>query len=958
MSDPNPVPRKAGPPRRVRYVPAIGPRLGKLLIVLFALFAVLGVNSVYLASITMLEWVTKLTYQNYFYQYMFLIHLVLGLLIVPPFIAFGVVHTKNTYNRKNRRAVRVGYGLLVVASVLLVSGLVLTRLDIGSIRIDVKNPVARSTAYWLHVLTPLLVVWLFVLHRLAGKRIKWKVGATWAGAAGAFAVVMMLFHSQDPRQWDVVGPQSGEQYFFPSLSRTASGNFIPEITLMQDEYCKECHEDDHESWSHSAHRFSSFNNPAYLFSVLNTRKALFARDGNVQGSRFCAGCHDPVPFFSGAFDDPKFDDPAYDLTSDAAAQAGVTCSVCHAITKINSPRGNGDFTIDEPAHYPFTFSESPLLRWVNRQLVKAKPAFHKKVFLKPLHKEPEFCSGCHKVHLPEELNNYKWLRGQNHYDSFLLSGVSGHGVSSFYYPEKAEPNCNNCHMPLEPSEDFGAQDFDESGVLSVHNHQFPSANTALGHLLGAPDWAIRKHAAFNEGVMRVDIFGIKEGGTIDSPLTAPIRPDVPILKPGATYLIETVIRTVKMGHLFTEGTTDSNEIWLDVTVRAGDRVIGRSGGMDPTDGAVDPWSHFVSAYVIDREGNRIDRRNAEDIFVALYNHQIPPGAGDVVHYALSLPEDVSGPITVDVALRFRKFDTLYMSYFQGDAFVGNDLPIMTLATDRVTFPIGTGDGGGGAVPGNHEPSEIVPWQRFNDYGIGLLRKGNQGANRGELRQAEAAFAEVERLGRPDGPVNRARVYFKEGRLDEAVRALGAAAAFDPPAPPWTVAWFTGLVNKQNGFLDEAIADFRSIVTMDTEETRRRAFDFSLDYRLLNELGQTIYERSKSYRDPQQAPLRNQMRLEAITWFTRTLEIDPENTTAHYNLGQIYAQMGEKEIAAHHRKLHAKYKPDDNARDRAFAAARRKSPAANHAAEAIVIYDLQRDGAFGLDEPPNKVATHE
>ena len=28
----------------------------------------------------------------------------------------------------------------------------------------------------------------------------------------------------------------------------------------------------------------------------------------VKASRWCAGCHDPVPFFSGAFDDPKFDD--------------------------------------------------------------------------------------------------------------------------------------------------------------------------------------------------------------------------------------------------------------------------------------------------------------------------------------------------------------------------------------------------------------------------------------------------------------------------------------------------------------------------------------------------------------------------------------------------------------------------------------------------------------------------
>ena len=58
------------------------------------------------------------------------------------------------------------------------------------------------------------------------------------------------------------------------------------------------------------------------------------------------------------------------------------------------------------------------------------------------------------------------------------------------------------------------------------------------------------------------------------------------------------------------------------------------------------------------------------------------------------------------------------------------------------------------------------------------------------------------LGRADGPVNLARVYFKEGRLDDAVAALQRAAKFDPPAPRWTVAWFNGLVDKQNGFLDQ------------------------------------------------------------------------------------------------------------------------------------------------------------
>ena len=131
------------------------------------------------------------------------------------------------------------------------------------------------------------------------------------------------------------------------------------------------------------------------------------------------------------------------------AQAGITCTACHSITNVNSVRGNADYTIEEPLHYPFAYSDNPLLQWINNQLVKAKPSFHKKTFLKPFMKTAEYCSTCHKVHLPAELTHYKeFLRGQNHYDSYLLSGVSGHGARSFYYPPQAETNCNRCHMPL------------------------------------------------------------------------------------------------------------------------------------------------------------------------------------------------------------------------------------------------------------------------------------------------------------------------------------------------------------------------------------------------------------------------------------------------------------------------------------------------------------------------------
>jgi hypothetical protein len=819
--------------------------------------------------------------------------------------------------------------LFATALILLVSGIVLTRLE-GIL--VVKDATLRSIAYWTHIITPLLVTWLFVLHRLAGPPIKWRVGLRWAAVAAVFGAVMIIWQMQDPRLWNVAGPASGAQYFFPSLARTATGNFIPEHVLMNDAYCKNCHQDSHESWSHSVHRFSSFNNPPYLFSVRETRRVAFERDGVVQASRFCAGCHDPVVFFSGKFDDPNFDD-----VNDPTAKAGITCTSCHAITHVNTVRGNSDYTIEEPIHYPFTFSPNPTLEWINHQLVKAKPALHRKEFLKPLHKTPEFCASCHKVHLPVELNKYKWLRGQNHYDTYHLSGVSGHGVSSFYYPRVAVHNCNTCHMPLKRSDQFAARDFDNSGENKIHNHLFPSANTAIPQLVGLPDSVKEAHRAFTEGVMRVDIFSLREGHTLDGKQIAPLRPHTPVLRPGQTYILDTVIRTLKMGHLFTEGTADSNEVWLDILVTSGGRVIGRIGGLGP-DNDVDPWSHFVNAYVLDRNGNRIDRRNAQDIFVPLYNHQIPPGAADVVHNVFKVPKDVQAPVTIEVRLQYRKFDTPYMKHVYGPDVV-NNLPIMTLAVDYMTFPIAGVD-----IEVHNQPSSVDSWERWNDYGIGLLRKG--GKSKGELAQAEVAFQHVEALGRPDGPLNLARVYLAQGTVqDKAIEALRRAVTFDPPAPSWSVAWFTGLVNKQNGYLDAAIGNFKSIVQGDDSETRRRGFDFSQDYRLLNELGETIYERAKQEGGKAREAQRLALLQEALDYFEKALKLDMENVTAHYNVSLISRQLGDRERAESHLALYRKYKPDDNGKDRAIALARLKNPAANHAAEAVVIYDLNLSQAY-------------
>ena len=149
----------------VRPTPAkaVGPRLRILLVLLLACFVLLAVNAAYLGGVTLMEWHTGQTYQNYGYQLMFLFHLLLGLLVVLPTLVFMALHTRNTWRRKNRRAVYAGLGLLAAVLALLLSGVVLVRFE----GFALNQQAWRNLAYWTHVLVPLLFSEAVNLHPVA-----------------------------------------------------------------------------------------------------------------------------------------------------------------------------------------------------------------------------------------------------------------------------------------------------------------------------------------------------------------------------------------------------------------------------------------------------------------------------------------------------------------------------------------------------------------------------------------------------------------------------------------------------------------------------------------------------------------------------------------------------------------------------------------------------------------------
>ena len=321
---------------------------------------------------------------------------------------------------------------------------------------------------------------------------------------------------------------------------------------MSDEACAECHPDVARRHALSAHAMSSFNNPAYRASIDETRRVVLGRDGHLDAARLCDACHDPVPLYSG-----RFDEPDYDPDTDPGASAGITCMTCHAMTRSGDVRGNADYRLGNPPAYPFEGSDHPWLAALHRLLMRAKPDLHKANLLNPGHRDPAFCAACHKVQLIEDLNHYRWLPGQNHHDRFLPSGVSGHRVDSFYYPQTAREGCTHCHIPAAPSDDPAAHP-DAIGRLVVADHLFPAGNTAIPLLLGRADGNPEREDVLAESA-RIDLFALRPAATEAAETAGILRPEMPVLDPGQVYDLDLVVRTTGIGHALTQGTADSNE---------------------------------------------------------------------------------------------------------------------------------------------------------------------------------------------------------------------------------------------------------------------------------------------------------------------------------------------------------------------------------------------------------------
>jgi tetratricopeptide (TPR) repeat protein len=804
--------------------------------------------------------------------------------------------------------------------------------------------IATGTAHaeykWLyaHIFVSALGVVLMITLRLRGTN----GAATFAKAAIIVVVVAGVSYAawyQRNQRWNTanrignpaIAPESmndegdGPQgLFFPSSAQTRHRGHIPSDYFTESQACQRCHQDIYQQWQSSMHHFSSFNNQWYRKSIEYMQQVR-----GVQPSKWCSGCHDPALLYSGKFDTPVKDQ---DLKS-PEAQAGLGCMMCHSIVQVKSTMGQGDFFLEYPKLHELAASKNPVIRFVHDWMTKINPEPHRRVFLKPFmaNQTADFCSSCHKVHLDVPVNNYRWVRGFNEYDNWQASGVSGLGARSFYYPPKPQ-QCADCHMPLLRSADMG----NINGL--IHSHQFAAANTAVP-FANEDKQQLEAAQKFLKDSVTVDIFALSPevggtggdygqnemsttfavgeeaessaptaGGGTAGAVTAPLNRVNATVRRGDDVRVDVVVRTRKVGHFFPGGTVDAYDTWVELkAVDDKGQTLFWSGKVDDDGrGPVEKGAHFYRSLQIDEHGHPITKRNAWAMRAVVYVRLIPPGAADTVHYRLHIPESAGNKITLTSRLLYRKFsfantefayagvydpsqhdkyDAAYDDRIQtlttnfgdvsGKIHAMPDIPITTVSSNSVAINVAPK---GSKAP---EPQVVLnkdDWTRWNDYGIGLLLQG-------DLKAAAQAFRKITEIdpNNVDGWVNLGRVAVQEGDMDRARVVLEKALALQPKLA--RANYFYAKVLRNDGKYDEAGAHLKLVLEQ-----------YPRDRVVRNELGR-VYFLERKYND-------------AVREFQQTLEIDPEDLQANYNLMLCYQGLGDEQKAELHRKLYMRFKADE------------------------------------------------
>jgi hypothetical protein len=619
-------------------------------------------------------------------QWAYLVHTVQGIVFAALIAQYVYLHYRRTVGLR-RPAVSVS-GIVAVLIALTFVGSGLHMAVFGQFE-------AARVVYWLHVIAATAVILAVLAHVVWHRatlpdnrreveeplfavkpRTLHKTRTQVALAAGIVLLGTLLYAILPSPYVDkaVIQPYQmtyGDNPFAPSHNLTASGGFYDVKRLGRAEECGVCHQEIFSEWQSSIHAKAA-SDKAYQTNVnlLSGKKGIVA-------TRYCEGCHAPVPMMSGQLSEGgRLDTPGH-------MNEGVTCLTCHAMRRVLDTAGVASYLYEPPSDYIFSGYDNPVARKLHNFVVQLNPSLHRHDMARPPLSTPEMCATCHAQFMEKVMNNWGWVKMQDDYSAWLKGPFSGQ--SNHTFAQSNMQRCQDCHYPLVAGHDPSAT---KTGLQ--RSHRLPGANTAIPFIEGNHD-QIALHTRFLQA-NRVTV-------TIDKPTRQQaqrsnryMQPDISNVTepPGYFYLgdevtLNTVVANVGVGHDFPGGTSDINEVWVHLVVNDGqNRTVFESGDLKADD-SVDPTAYFYRSLPVDKEGKLVWRH---DLFRTVgdgFKNVIKPGGADVVTYRFTVPAWAKSPLSVGATVRYRKLNVRYARWvLKDDNLV---LPIVDVASDAITVPL-------------------------------------------------------------------------------------------------------------------------------------------------------------------------------------------------------------------------------------------------------------------------------
>jgi len=637
--------------------------------------------------------------------------------------------------------------------------------------------------------------------------------------------------------------------FSPSNATSFNGKFINGEDFISSSRCAKCHTDTHPQWRESAHA-NAFREPFYQKNVKDLIK-----QKNIAFTRHCESCHNPAALFTGALTDkPQFKNRPFD-------EEGVSCIACHSIESVTG-RGIGGYVMGQPAL--LQKSDGTKIIQATDQEILNNVADHKRAMMRPLLKQPEFCGACHKSQVPQQLNDYKFIRAFAVADELQQSSFSKESPHPFYVRNKE--TCNTCHMQDVPTKYFDVSAKD--GTIS--SHRWATANTAIPTVFNYPEQLEEVKKFLQDDKMGVDIFAlhIQSEKKSKEKLIAPINRKNFKIKEGDILTADVVITNKNIGHSFPPELRDFYEAYVEFTVSdLKDNVLYKSGYIKPK-GDLDETAHSYKTYLVKDDGSFNDLHFIWKTKVVAQNLAIPSGRSDLARYKFVVPQNIGGQIKLSAKLQYRRFTRVFSDYALGKS---KDLPVVLMAKTERVLLIGEENK---AQP--VDPKAVPDWRRWNNYGIALL-------DQRQFPQAADAFDEVIDFDVKDYKAfaftNKALALMEMGGWKEAEKLVNKSIEID--AQNLRAVFQAGRIDRVQSRLEQAEANFKKVLEK-----------YPRDRMTLQQLGELAKIKSEAV-----AKDKRDEQLEiAKGYYLKILEIDPEDTGAHYNMMIIYQKLGMREEA--------------------------------------------------------------